>query len=227
MAGTAYFTAELFGFLDDLRRHNDRAWFQENKQRYDSAVRDPCLDFVAALAPRLGRVSAHFLADPSPVGGSMMRIYRDLRFAKDKTPYKTELGFHFRHAAGRQGAPAFYLHIAPENCFAAGGAWQPPPEVLSLIRGAIAAEPRKWARVKAAERSAGWVMAGGGLKRAPPGYDAEHRFIDDIKRKDFAASLALSVREITGRAAIDAVLGKFEAIAPLMRFLTEAVGLPY
>ena len=98
----------LFAFLRELRENNDRAWFQANRGRYIAEVRGPMLDFIAAFAEPLAEISPHFRADPRANGGSLFRIYRDTRFSRDKTPYKTNVGAHFRHAAGKDAhAPGF------------------------------------------------------------------------------------------------------------------------
>ena len=137
----AYFTKDLLGFLSDLAAHNNREWFQANKERYEQSVRDPFLQLVADLQPRLKKISPHFVADPRPVGGSMMRIYRDTRFSKDKTPYKTGVMAHFWHAKGKEGAtPAFYLRLRPGESAAGGGIWHPEPDALKRIRNAIVAD---------------------------------------------------------------------------------------
>ena len=88
MVEPAYFNAALFQFLIDLRFNNNREWFQANKQRYEADVRDPMLRFIADVGPHLRAVSKRFVADPRPRGGSLFRIYRDVRFSKDKRPYK-------------------------------------------------------------------------------------------------------------------------------------------
>ncbi|HEX9708874.1 MAG TPA: DUF2461 family protein, partial [Candidatus Thermoplasmatota archaeon] len=85
----AHFRPALFRYLVDLRHHNDRQWFATNKGRFEADVRDPMLAFIREAASPLARISRHVLADPRPVGGSLFRIYRDTRFSKDKTPYKT------------------------------------------------------------------------------------------------------------------------------------------
>ena len=92
-----YITPKLFRFLDDLRENNNREWFQENKARYEADVRDPVLELIADFAPKLQRLSPHLVADSRPNGGSMFRIYRDVRFSKDKSPYKTHVGVRFPH----------------------------------------------------------------------------------------------------------------------------------
>jgi uncharacterized protein (TIGR02453 family) len=90
-----YFTPELFQFLRQLKRNNDRAWFAKNKNRYIDDVQEPVLQFVADVGAGLRKLSPHLLADPRPSGGSMTRIYRDTRFSKDKAPYKTMVGIRF------------------------------------------------------------------------------------------------------------------------------------
>ncbi|MCH8223951.1 MAG: TIGR02453 family protein, partial [Chloroflexi bacterium] len=100
MADDAHFSPRIFEFLSDLRDNNSRDWFNANKKRYESDVKEPLLRFVEDFDERIEAVSAHFIADPRPVGGSMFRIYRDVRFSRDKTPYKTNAGLHFRHEIG-------------------------------------------------------------------------------------------------------------------------------
>ena len=120
-------TRRTFEFLRDIAVHNDRDWFNANKQRYHDDVRDPLLRFVEGFAPRLAKINKNMLADPRPVGGSLFRIYRDTRFAKDKSPYKTHAGITFRHVDGRDvHGPIFYLHLEPGSVFAAAGLWHPP-----------------------------------------------------------------------------------------------------
>ena len=110
MDSKAHFTPALFEFLAELSMNNDREWFQANKARYERDVRNPLLDFVADFGERLRTISPHMVADPRASGGSMFRIYRDVRFSKDKSPYKTNAGAHFRHEVGREvHGPGFYL----------------------------------------------------------------------------------------------------------------------
>jgi len=229
MASTAYFTPDFFRFLFELELNNNRDWFQANKTRYEGSVRDPFLRFVADLGPRLKKISPHFIADPRPVGGSMMRIYRDTRFSKDKTPYKTAVMASFWHEKGKEGAtPAFYLRLRPGDSLVGAGIWHPEPGALKRIRKAIVDDSRTWQRIKAGRdfRSA-CGMAGESLKRPPPGFDADHPFIEDIKRKDFAASLRLEERRITSSSFMDDLLSAFKTTSPFVAFITKAVGLAF
>jgi uncharacterized protein (TIGR02453 family) len=229
MVVTRYFTPELFRFLKELRHNNDREWFLKNKARYETAVRDPFLRLIADLGPRLKTLSPYFLVDPSPIGGSMMRIYRDLRFSKDKTPYKTFVAAHFEHKDGANGAsPALYLRLEPGDSIIGGGVWRPPPPALREIRDAIAAKPDKWQKAVAGRTfRSGCGMVGESLKKAPPGYAPDQPFIEDIKRKDFATSVLLEDREVSGTDFIGTLMERLHPIVPFMRFLTEALGLRY
>ena len=229
IAKTAYFTPDLFRFLRELRLHNNRDWFQENKERYERSVRDPFLRFVADLGPRLKKISPYFVADPRPVGGSMMRIYRDIRFSKDKTPYKTAVAAHFWHVKGTEGAtPAFYLRLQPGNSSAGGGIWRPEPGALKRIRNAIAEDGKTWKRIKdGREFRSSCGMAGESLKRPPPGFDKDHPLIEDLKRKDFAIMTPLADKCVASASFMDDLLEAFQAGSPFLSFLTEAIALTF
>ena len=166
-------TPALFDFLRELGANNERPWFEENKARYRAEVRDPMLDFIQAFAEPLAEISPHFRADPRANGGSLFRIYRDTRFSKDKTPYKTNVGAHFRHEAGKDAhAPGFYLHLEPGMCFAGCGVWHPDSPTLGRIRDAIVERPEEWTRITTgADFCRTFRLAGEALKRPPRGYD--------------------------------------------------------
>ena len=135
------FEPSLFKYLRDLKNNNERPWFKANKARYEEELRGPMLRFIEDFAPHLEKISVHFLADARPVGGSLFRIYRDTRFAKDKTPYKTHAGAHFRHVRAKDvHAPGFYLHMEPGNVFMGAGIWHPDNPTLGKIREAIVAD---------------------------------------------------------------------------------------
>lgn len=110
MSHNPYITPKLFSFFRDLKKNNDRDWFEANRARYERDVREPLLAFTDAFAEPLYKISPHFRAEPKKVGGSLFRIFRDVRFSKDKSPYKTHAGVHFRHERARDvHAPGFYL----------------------------------------------------------------------------------------------------------------------
>jgi uncharacterized protein (TIGR02453 family) len=227
--GAAYFTADLFRFLTELRDHNERDWFNANKARYEQSARDPFLRLIADLAPKLKKISAHFVADASPVGGSMMRIYRDTRFAKDKTPYKTGLAATFWHAKAKEGAmPAFHLRLEPDHSSVGAGIWRPEPGPLKKIRSAIASDTKRWQRITSDQQlGSGCGMMGESLKRPPPGFDANHPCIEDIKRKDFGLSAPLDVKRLTQAAFLDDVVDGMRAATPFLEFVTKSIGLAF
>jgi uncharacterized protein (TIGR02453 family) len=229
MPSTAYFTPDLLRFLGELKAHNNRDWFNANKERYETSVRDPFLRFIADLQPRLKKISPHFVADPKPVGGSMMRIYRDTRFSKDKTPYKTAVMAHFWHDQGKEGAtPAFYLRLRPGDSSVGAGIWHPEPAALKRIRKAIVDDSKTWQRIKEGREFRGACgLAGESLKRPPPGFDANHPFIEDLKRKDFAAMTPLEDKRIASGSFMDDLLEAFKKTSPFLAFLTKAVGLRF
>ncbi|MBT8065577.1 MAG: DUF2461 domain-containing protein [Gammaproteobacteria bacterium] len=229
MSDFSGFPRDFFTFFEDLAGNNNRPWFQENKQRYYDSVVNPISEFIVCMAPELRRISRHYIADPKPHGGSMFRIYRDTRFSKDKTPYKTHAGVQFRHEAGKDAhAPGFYVHLAAEGLYFGGGVWRPAGPQLGLIRDAIVDNARSWSRiVGAAKVQAAGGLKGDSLKRPPRGYDPEHRHVEDLKRKSFYVMAEAPSRRALKPGFVGEVAGAFRAAAPLNRFIAIALDLPF
>lgn len=223
------FTPELFTFLRDLDKNNNRDWFTANKDRYVAEVQEPALAFIEDVGVRLPEVSRHFVADPRTTGGSLFRIYRDIRFSKDKTPYKTHAGIQFRHARSRDvHAPGFYLHLEPNNVFMACGVWHPDRDTLHVIRTAIAARPPRWQSIVEAPPFTDHFRLGGeSLKRPPAGFDRDHPLIEDLKRKDFIAYSTLSEEQAITGAFLDDFLERCVAAGNFMRFLCDSARVEY
>lgn len=223
------FSLSLLHFLEQLSRNNHKAWFDANRERYEAEVRGPALEFIAAMEKPLAKLSPHFLAVPTKVGGSLMRPYRDVRFGKDKTPYKTNVGIHFRHEAGKDvHVPGFYMHIALDECFLGAGVWHPDSPSLALIRERIVEEPARWKRAKAGKRfSDTWTLSGDSLKRPPRGYDAEHPLIGDLKRKDHIAMAPLDHDDLFAPDVVNRVADAFKRSKPYVGFLCDALGQPF
>jgi uncharacterized protein (TIGR02453 family) len=225
----ASFGPGLFSFLADLRSNNNREWFAANKDRYEEQLLEPALAFIEDFAPRLEKISPHFRAEARPSGGSLFRIYRDTRFSKDKSPYKTNLGIHFRHDRAKDAhAPGYYLHIGPGEVFAGGGIWHPATAAATRVREAIVADPERWRRATRSGAFAKSLALGGdSLKRVPAWADPEHPFAEDLKRKDFFASTRLSESDVLAPAFVDEYSRICRAAAPLMQFLCDALAVPY
>jgi uncharacterized protein (TIGR02453 family) len=223
------FSKATLDFLDQLAANNDRVWFAENKPRYETLVRTPALEFIAAMAPELAKFAPHFRAEPRKMGGSLMRVFRDTRFSRDKTPYKTNIGIQFRHELGKDvHAPGFYLHIATDGCFLAAGCWHPEPDALASIRALIATDPKRWFKARDGHALAQhWQLSGDRLTRPPRGYAADHPAIDDIKYKDFVILAPLSFGEATKPSLVKLASARFAAAAPMMKFLCRALNVSY
>jgi uncharacterized protein (TIGR02453 family) len=229
MPAQSHFSPELFRFLRQLKRNNNREWFQANKTKYEAKVRDPMLQFITDFGPRLFKISPHFVANPRPTGGSLFRVYRDTRFSKDKSPYKTVAAVQFRHEAGKDvHAPGFYLHLEPDRVFAGAGLWHPDNHTLNLIRGTIVKKSDPWKRLLSARTfKTECTLEGDSLKRPPRGFDPDHELIEDLKRKDFVALKPFTEKEAVKTDFLDRFTKTCKNMAPLVAFLTEAVGLPY
>jgi uncharacterized protein (TIGR02453 family) len=220
-----YFTPALFDFLHELRVNNQREWFQRNRARYESEVRDPALRFITDAGPLLQRISEHIVADPRPVGGSLFRINRDIRFSADKSPYKTAVGMSFGHDRGRDGpAPGFYLHLEPGESFAGGGVHMPDGVTLKRVRDAIVADTAAWSRiVDDPEFAPGYVNMGDALKRAPQGYDPAHPRVDDLRRKSFTWHARFTEADVCDPGFMDRFVAACRTAAPFSRFLARAL----
>lgn len=220
-----WFRPAFFRFLTELKANNSREWFQENRSRFEDDVRDPLLAFILAFGEPLSGISRHFLADPRPSGGSMFRIFRDTRFAHDKSPYKTNVGAQFRHGACSRDvhSPGFYLHLEPGGCFASAGLWRPDAASLKLVRDRIVSHPREWKAI----RAAGLDVQGESLVRVPQGFDADHPLAEDLKLKDFYTAEALTQRQVCAADFLETYAEVCRRNAPLQKFLARALGLPW
>ena len=228
MAGKGHFSRKTFKFLRDLADNNDREWFQENKGRYETDVKEPALQFIQDFAPRLAKLSAHFRADPRANGGSLFRIYRDTRFSKDKSPYKTYTGIQFRHEAGKNAhAPGFYLHLEPKDCFVGIGIWRPDGSTARAIREGLVDDPKGWKKAiggKAFKNR--FQLTGDRLVRPPRGFDPDHPLIEDLKWKDFIAFAKLSQKAITEPGFLTEFTAFCRAGLPYVSFLCKALDQP-
>jgi len=225
----ATFKPETLRFLNQLAKNNNREWFAENKSRYEEQVLDVALNFIQSMHDPLGKIAPHFTAIPKRMGGSLMRVYRDTRFSKNKTPYKTNIGIQFRHEKARDvHSPGYYVHIDPDQVFLGAGMWRPDPDSLAAIRQRIVAKPREWQRaIDDSGFKRHWRLGGETLTRPPRGFDKEHPLIEDIKRKDFIAVKDLALEDATNPRFQQKVETAFAAATPYMQFLCKAVGVRF
>lgn len=227
-----YFTPDVFKFLRELEENNNKEWWEANKDRYLTTIREPALDFIEEFGEKVGKISPHFVADTRTNGGSLMRPFRDIRFSKDKTPYKTNVGIQFRHEQGKDvHAPGFYVHLEPGQNFGGVGLWSPETAVARSIRQAISEHPETWgAAAHSKEFSDVWSLGDHDedrLKRMPKELDPDHPYAEDLKLKSFTAGTKLSQKMVTSASFTDDLLAMYEKAAPYTRFLCDAIGVPF
>lgn len=216
----------LFTFLTGLRAHNDRAWFQERKAAYDR-LRAEFEEDAAFWRQELNRLDP---ALAGPLGRtSVFRIYRDVRFSKNKDPYKTHFSAYFTASAGKQiDAPGYYVQLGPGGqTLVAGGLYQPDKAQLAAIRQEIDYNAAGLKAVLGAPGFRQYFAGLGGerLKNAPAGYDAAHPEIELLRHKSFVASHEITDAEALAQTDLRGyVLERLRALVPLGHFLREAVG---
>ncbi|MFC1481278.1 DUF2461 domain-containing protein [Candidatus Neomarinimicrobiota bacterium] len=230
MVQSSPFTVEIFDFLRDLKANNNKVWFEANKDRYHQYGRDEMVKALIELQADLSTFAPQIEIIPKTVGGSLHRIYRDLRFSKDKTPYKTHLLAHLRHRQREKSRGlGFYLHIEPEGSIVAGGIWHLEPKDALLVRKKIVDHPDRW---EAATRSPGFLRLYGSvngeqLQRVPKEFDDDHKFAADLKRKAFGGMAYLTDDQILGPDCIPLVVDYFKTATPIMHFMADVFDLPW
>jgi len=223
------FQPETWAFLSGLVMNNDRAWFEAHRSDYQRHIVEPALALITALDGVVHEISPYYRGVAKKVGGSLMRVYRDTRFSRDKTPYKTNIGIQFRHEAAKDvHAPGWYVHLDLQECFVGAGTWHPEPADLLRIRRSIALRPEAYARaLNLAQETAGLVPAGDSLQMSPKGFDPAHPLAAEIRRRDFLVSSGLAPELFLGPGLVPALEEKFEASAAYMKFLCQALDAPF
>ena len=223
------FRRKTLTFLKALEQNNNRDWFAQNKQRYEDEVRVPAFEYIESMGQHLAKISPHFVVSTKKVGGSLMRVHKDIRFSKDKIPYKTNIGIQFRHARGKDvHAPGFYLHIEPKEVFIGAGIWRPDSSTLKNVRTLIDEYPQEWKKLsKKMTGKDGFEFGGASLKNPPRGFDKTHPLIEDLKRKDFIAVQNLKVSSVHEKDFQKHTAKLFKAASPLVKFICDANDLAF
>ncbi len=216
--------ADTFGFLAAIKTNNDRDWFQEHRNQYELAWQN-MKDFTAGLIGGLAQWDRYISPD-IPVSKCIFRIYRDTRFSKDKTPYKTWLGAGISTAGRKLNGPEYYIHIQPGNSFAAAGYWRPEKEHLAAIRQEIdynGARLRDILYEPAFEKHC-QLDTQDSLKRPPVGFNEENPYIEWLKLKSFTAVKSFTDNELQGTDGVERVLQAYRRMYDFKLFLHEALG---
>ena len=214
---------ETLGFITDVAENNNREWFAENKERYETA-REDVLSFIALLIPELAAVDKEFPAD-MPAKKCLMRIYRDVRFSKNKDPYKNNYGTSFRVKGKGVPEPEYYLHIQPGNSFLAAGFWMPEAAVLKKIREEIDYNTSEFLDIINAGdfKKIYKLSEEDKLKKAPKGYENDHPQIELLKLKSYIAIYPLKDEEFLKPGIVDKLKNAFKSVYPFILFLRNAM----
>ena len=226
------FTPASLAFLRGLARHNNKPWFEAHRESYESDVRDPMRALIEEMDVRLARLAPEITGDPKR---SMFRINRDIRFSKDKSPYKTHAACWFRHQGAshkvggeaEEGSAGLYFHLQPGKSFVGAGIWMPPRPALNKIRDAIAEDAKGFARVVEDPRSGrfGGLDDGAMLKRMPRGFAEDHPAAKWLRYQSFTIGRLLTDKQVLGPGLVTVLVGDFTLMMPLVRWLNRALGL--
>ena len=219
--GFAGFPPEAMIFLRGLKKHNTREWFQPRKETYEQKVRGPMLELVTALMQRLADFAPDYVADPNK---AIYRIYRDTRFSKDKTPYKTHIAAIFKHRdLEKHSGAGFYFSVAPEEIEVGGGVYMPLPEHLLAIRNYLAENHEEFRRIAAARdvRRLFGEVTGDSLSRVPKGFAADHPAADLLQMKQFLLFRTLEGSLATTPKLFREMLSRFQVMSPFLEFLNR------
>lgn len=214
---------ETLNFIKEVADNNNREWFAENKPRYEEAKQD-VLGLVSAIIPELAKVDPLISAE-TDAKKNLMRIYRDVRFSKNKDPYKTNFGMWFS-AKGKGGnEPGYYLHIQPGKSFIAGGYWMPEAPHLKLIRQEIDYNIDEFKAIINEKEFKSKLKLGteNALKNAPKGYDPADPNIEYLKLKSFEATMPLTDDDFFKPTLVNKLISSFGTIQPLVAFLRNAI----
>ncbi len=229
---SSYFTADSLRFLRGLARNNKKTWFEAHRTEYEQHVKQPMIELVEELVVRLSHVAPEMTGDPKR---SIFRIYRDVRFSSDKSPYKTHAACWFYHSAasskvGREadgGGAGLYFHLQPGASFVGGGCWMPPRPALKRFRDAIVADTRSFERIvlaPALKKRMGKLSEDSMLTRVPRGFDPEHPSAPWLRYQSFTVGRALTDAQVTSARLTATLIEDFGRIMPLVRWLNGTLG---
>ena len=217
-------------FFRGLAKNNNKQWFETHRSDYESEVREPMRALIGDVNARLATFAPEMGGDPKR---SMFRINRDIRFSKDKSPYKTNAGCWFNHKSAsskvggeaNEGSAGFYFHFQPGKSFVGAGLWMPPRPQLDTLREAIADDPEGFDRiVRQLKKYGGLSEEHGMLKRMPRGYADDHPAGRYLRLQSFTCGRAIKDSQLTN-ARLPAIVAKeFEGMLPLVRWLNKALG---
>lgn len=217
-----HISTSTFQFLADLKVNNSREWFAVNKDSYE-AVKTNFKTFLEALIVELSAFDPQINTDIN-ASKCMFRIYRDIRFSKDKSPYKHWLAAGVSIDGRKLDGPEYYIHIEPGNSYAAVGYWRPKKEHLEAIRQEIDYDYDRFCK---ALHTGGWsiddLSVEDKLQRPPSGYTLDNPAIELIKLKSFIVYKSFTDKELTQKTAIQSMIKIFQSTLGFKEFLQQAI----
>lgn len=214
-----HFTEQAFDFLEELEHRNTRDWFEENKPTYERELKARMLEVIEAINERLVDVAPDYIRPPNK---AMLRIYRDVRFSNDKTPYKTHLAASWpRQGLEKTGGAGLFLQVGVHGVMVAGGAYSPGPPQLFAIREYLLEHHERLRSLLAEDSLVRLVepLEGHPLVRSPKGFPADHPAADLLRNRRWALFSNLPGEAALGAGFVDLVIERFRAIIPVIDFL--------
>lgn len=213
---------EIFDFLIDLKQNNNRDWFQENKKRYEDS-RTNFLSMVEYLIRRIAEFAPEVKSLEAK--NAVFRIYRDIRFSKDKTPYKTQFGAYMAPGGRKSIYAGYYLHLEPGNSFIAGGSYCPQSEFLKKIRSEIYYNVEEFKSLINNKQFAELFneIHGNKLVRPPAGFPKDFEDIELLKFKDYTIFHPVSDKEVIGKGFQEKVVTTFKAMKSFNDFINRSL----
>jgi uncharacterized protein (TIGR02453 family) len=210
--------SSVFQFLHDITKNNNRDWFAEHKPKYQEA-HESLVKFADEIIHGMNQTDT---IDTHSGKKAIFRIYKDVRFSKDKSPYKTHFGGHLSRAT-KLLRGGYYFHIEPGNCFVGGGFWNPSAEDLKQIREQIAADPKPLFDIlNSSEFKKHFGTLGGEkLKTAPKGFDKNHPAIELLNYKQFLLSKSFTDKEAQAENYAQKIIETFQAMRPFFDYMSE------
>jgi uncharacterized protein (TIGR02453 family) len=215
------YPAEGMKFLRDLKKNNDREWFNPRKELFDRSLKQPTLELAGAIHQEMQKFAPEYVGDPAKC---MYRIYRDTRFSKNKTPYKTHVSALFWHKKlGKNSCASFYAGVSPEGIDVAGGLYTPEPDGLLAVRQMIAEDPDEFRATYETRKVKKLLgdLSGEALTRVPKGFSTENPAADLLKRKQYLLWTKLDAALATTPKLLGEVVSRFEAMTPLIALLNR------
>lgn len=226
MSGFQGFPKELIAFFEDLKENNSKEWFDNHKQDYEDFVKQPSIEFVISVGEKLKQIVPRVNALPL-VNKSLFRINRDTRFSRDKSPYKTNLGLWFWEGnRARMECPGFYFHLEDRNLMLGAGQYNFTPELLQKYREAVVDDKLGSGLRRAVNSVArnGYTIRGRHYKRAPRGFDPEHKRADLLRHNGLSAMYETKLpKEFFSPALVDYAFGHYKNMLPIHKWLLKAL----